>query len=121
MMEASNKVLMISGPSPEVGKSFISANLATVLAQAGQKVLVVDADMRKGHLHRFFDNQNDLGLSDWLSGQANESQVIHTTKLDNLHFLPRGQVPPNPSELRHIPGNRNSVPLDRSGLSCSAP
>ena len=99
MMEASNKVLMISGPSPEVGKSFISANLATVLAQAGQKVLVVDADMRKGHLHRFFDNQNDLGLSDWLSGQAEEPQVIHATKLDNLHFLSRGQVPPNPSEL----------------------
>ena len=43
--------------------------------------------------------QAEARFSDWLSGQANESQVIHTTKLDNLHFLPRGQVPPNPSEL----------------------
>lgn len=99
MMEATNKVLMISGPSPEVGKSFVSANLASVLAQAGQKVLVVDADMRKGHMHRFFGNQNDHGLSDCLSGQAGEEQVIQPTKLENLYFLPRGQVPPNPSEL----------------------
>ncbi|MBF5056086.1 tyrosine-protein kinase [Alcanivorax sp. 521-1] len=99
MMEASNKVMMISGPSPEVGKSFISANLAAVLAQVGQKVLVIDADMRKGHLHRYFENQNDVGLSDLLSGQAEHQQVIHETEVENLHFIPRGQIPPNPAEL----------------------
>lgn len=99
MMEASNKVMMISGPSPEVGKSFISANLAAVLAQVGQKVVVIDADMRKGHLHRYFKNQNDVGLSDLLSGQAERQQVIHETEVENLHFIPRGQIPPNPSEL----------------------
>jgi tyrosine-protein kinase Etk/Wzc len=99
MMEASNKVMMISGPSPEVGKSFISANLAAVLAQVGQKVVVIDADMRKGHLHRYFENQNDVGLSDLLSGQAEHQQAIHETKVENLHFIPRGQIPPNPAEL----------------------
>jgi tyrosine-protein kinase Etk/Wzc len=99
MMEASNKVMMISGPSPEVGKSFISANLAAVLAQVGQKVVVIDADMRKGHLHRYFENQNDVGLSDLLSGQAEYQQAIHGTKVENLHFIPRGQIPPNPAEL----------------------
>ena len=99
MMEASNKVMMISGPSPEVGKSFISANLAAVLAQVGQKVVVIDADMRKGHLHRYFENQNDVGLSDLLSGQAEYQQAIHETKVENLHFIPRGQIPPNPAEL----------------------
>lgn len=99
MMEASNKVMMITGPSPEVGKSFISANLAAVLAQVGQKVLVIDADMRKGHLHRYFKNQNDVGLSDLLSGQAEHQQVIHETEVENLHFIPRGQIPPNPAEL----------------------
>jgi len=99
MMEASNKVMMISGPSPEVGKSFISANLAAVLAQVGQKVVVIDADMRKGHLHRYFENQNDAGLSDVLSGQAEHQQAIHGTKVENLHFIPRGQIPPNPAEL----------------------
>ena len=99
MMEATNKVMMISGPSPQVGKSFITANLAAVLAQVGQKVVVIDADMRKGHLHRYFKNQNDLGLSDLLSGQAEHQQVINETEVENLHFIPRGQIPPNPSEL----------------------
>ncbi len=99
MMEASNKVMMISGPSPQVGKSFITANLAAVLAQVGQKVMVIDADMRKGHLHRYFENQNDVGLSDLLSGQAEHQQAIHGTEVENLHFIPRGQIPPNPSEL----------------------
>lgn len=99
MMEASNKVLMVSGPSPGVGKSFVTANLAAVLAQTGQKVVVIDADMRKGHMHRFFDNRNDEGLSDYLSGQKEQAAVIQTTKMDNLAFIPRGQVPPNPSEL----------------------
>lgn len=99
MMEASNKVLMVSGPSPGVGKSFVTANLAAVLAQTGQKVVVIDADMRKGHMHRFFDNRNDAGLSDYLSGQKEQEAVIQATKMENLAFIPRGQVPPNPSEL----------------------
>jgi len=99
MMEASNKVLMVSGPSPGVGKSFVTANLAAVLAQTGQKVVVIDADMRKGHMHRFFDNRNDAGLSDYLSGQKEQAAVIQATKMENLDFIPRGQVPPNPSEL----------------------
>ncbi|MBU60581.1 MAG: tyrosine-protein kinase [Alcanivorax sp.] len=99
MLEAENKIMMISGPSPQVGKSFISANLAAVLAQVGQKVIVVDADMRKGHLHRYFENQNDHGLSDWLAGQAQEDDIVHGTKVENLHFIPRGKVPPNPAEL----------------------
>jgi len=99
MMEASNKVLMVSGPSPGVGKSFISANLAAVLAQTGQKVVVIDADMRKGHMHRFFDNHNNEGLSDYLSGQKEQGVVIKATMMENLAFIPRGQVPPNPSEL----------------------
>lgn len=98
-MEASNKVLMISGPSPEVGKSFVTANLAAVLAQVGQKVVVVDADMRKGHLHRYFDNDGQVGLSGWLSGQYQMDQIVGQTKIEGLSFIPRGQVPPNPSEL----------------------
>ena len=99
MMEANNKVLMVSGPSPGVGKSFVSANLAAVLSLAGQRVVVVDADMRKGHLHRFFDSPNDSGLSDILSGQKNREQVIKKTRIENLDFISRGRVPPNPSEL----------------------
>ena len=99
MMEASNKVLMVSGPSPGVGKSFVSANLGAVLAQTGKKVVVVDADMRKGHMHRFFENRNDAGLSDYLSGQVEQSAIVQSTQMEHLAFISRGQVPPNPSEL----------------------
>ncbi|WP_421706231.1 polysaccharide biosynthesis tyrosine autokinase [Alloalcanivorax xenomutans] len=99
MMEADNKVLMISGPSPGVGKSFVTANLAAVLAQVGQRVVVVDADMRKGHLHRYFENDGQTGLSSFLSGQAGLEQVLVQTQEENLSFISRGQIPPNPAEL----------------------
>ncbi|MGB1466991.1 MAG: polysaccharide biosynthesis tyrosine autokinase [Alcanivorax nanhaiticus] len=99
MLESSNKVLMISGPSPGVGKSFISANLAAVLAQAGQRVVVIDADLRKGNMHRYFGGANETGLSSYLSGQAQLQDITQETSTANLTFISRGQVPPNPSEL----------------------
>ena len=64
LTEAENKAVMVTGPSPGVGKSFVSVNLATICAQAGQKVLLVDADMRRGYLHRYLDKKNKDGLSD---------------------------------------------------------
>lgn len=99
MMDASNKVLMITGPSPSVGKSFLSANLGAVLAQTGQRVLVIDADMRKGHLHRYFQSGNKEGLSSYLSGQSSKDDIIQPSGIDNLEFISRGKAPPNPSEL----------------------
>ena len=99
MMDADNNVLMVAGPSPSVGKSFVSANLAAVLAKAGQKILLVDADMRKGHLHRFFKAPHNIGLSDFLSGQSVKEDIIYQTDDQKLHFIPRGKAPPNPSEL----------------------
>jgi tyrosine-protein kinase Etk/Wzc len=99
MMDAENKLLMITGPSPEVGKSFVSANLGAVLAQTGQRVLVIDADMRKGHLHRYFQSDNKIGLSAYLSGQSTKEDIIQSSGTDNLDFIARGKAPPNPSEL----------------------
>lgn len=99
MMDADNKILMITGPSPGVGKSFVSANLGAVLAQTGQKVLVIDADMRKGHLHRYFRSENKTGLSAYLSGQSTKEDIIQSSSIDNLDFIARGKAPPNPSEL----------------------
>jgi tyrosine-protein kinase Etk/Wzc len=99
MLEAKNNIITISGPSPEVGKSFVSANLAAILAQGGQKVLIVDADMRKGYLQRWFNLEWDGGLSDFLSGKLTLDQVIKSTGVDNLDIITRGLVPPNPSEL----------------------
>ncbi|NOU51783.1 polysaccharide biosynthesis tyrosine autokinase [Pseudoalteromonas sp. JBTF-M23] len=99
MLEAKNNVIAISGPSPGVGKSFITVNLATVLAQSGKKVLVVDADMRKGYLQTQFGMKWDNGLSDYLSGRLNLTQTVKHTQVEGLDVMTRGQIPPNPSEL----------------------
>ena len=99
MMEAKNNVLMITGPSPEIGKSFVSANMAAVLAKTGQRVLVIDADMRKGRMERQFCVSSKDGLSDYLSGQKNITDIIKQSGIDNLDFISRGDTPPNPSEL----------------------
>lgn len=99
MMEAKNNVVMITGPAPSIGKSFVAVNFAAVIAKAGQKVLVVDADMRKGYMQRYFGMKWDDGLSDYLSGKLSLEQTIQTSAVDNLDVMTRGQVPPNPSEL----------------------
>ncbi|CAI1722893.1 tyrosine-protein kinase Wzc [Serratia proteamaculans] len=99
MMEANNNVLMISGASPNIGKTFVSINLAAVIAQTGQRVLVIDADMRKGYSHVLVGTEWTNGLSDFLSGKITQEQAIHHTKIEGMDFIPRGQLPPNPSEL----------------------
>ena len=99
MMEARNNVLMISSPMPGAGKSFVSANLAVVIAQAGKRVLLIDADMRKGHLHKAFGLQPKHGLSDALAARLGSAEVINATEVDNLHLISCGYAAPNPSEL----------------------
>jgi tyrosine-protein kinase Etk/Wzc len=99
MLEASNNRLMISGPSPKVGKTFISANLATVVAQVGQRVLLVDVDMRKGYLHKVLGTSSTNGLSDLLIKRCDLATAINKTGVENFDFISRGQIPPNPSEL----------------------
>jgi tyrosine-protein kinase Etk/Wzc len=98
-LEAKNNVLMISGASPSIGKTFVSINLAAVIAQAGQRILVVDADMRKGYAHSLLNCELGIGLSDVLSGQASAQQAVRKTSIENLSFISRGKIPPNPSEL----------------------
>ncbi|HHF3107609.1 TPA: polysaccharide biosynthesis tyrosine autokinase [Vibrio diabolicus] len=109
MMEAKNNVLMISGPAPSIGKTFVSTNFAAVAAKTGQKVLLIDADMRKGYLQQCFGLRWDNGLSDYLSGKASLSNIIKSTSIDNLDVVTRGQVPPNPSELLMHPRFKSFV------------
>ncbi|MCH5051758.1 tyrosine-protein kinase Wzc [Pectobacterium aquaticum] len=99
MMEAKNNVLMISGASPAIGKTFVSANLGAVIAQSGQRVLIVDCDMRKGYAHELMGTDGTDGLSDILSSQCEATKSVRKTAVENMDFIPRGQVPPNPSEL----------------------
>lgn len=99
LASAKNNIIMIAGPAPEVGKSFISTNLATIFAQSDKKVLLIDADMRRGYMHKYFDVEVKPGLSEFLSNQAELNQVIHQTEVNGLNVITRGKSPTNPSEM----------------------
>lgn len=99
LSSAKNNIIMVSGPAPEVGKSFISTNLATILAQSNKRVLLIDADLRRGYIHKYFNLQTQPGLADYLNGQTELSQVIKATEVSGLDVIARGKSPANPSEL----------------------
>ncbi len=99
MNSAKNNLIMISGPAPEVGKSFISTNLAAILAQSNKRVLIIDADMRRGYLHKYFNSENTPGLADYLNDQHNLDSIIKQTEISGLNVITRGKNPTNPSEL----------------------
>ena len=111
-LEAKNNLLMISGSSPDAGKTFVSANLAVVMAQAGQKVLIIDADMRKGSMHKVVGGKPEGGLSELISGQIEPTAALRPVAgVEHLHFMARGKVPPNPSEL--LMNSRFTVLLEK--------
>ncbi|MDN3555247.1 polysaccharide biosynthesis tyrosine autokinase [Halomonas maura] len=99
MLESSNNCIMICGPSPGTGKSFVSLNLAVVCAQAGQRVLIIDADLRRGGLHRAFGGHSRSGLSEVLGNTLALDHALRHTEVAGLDYLSRGVSPPNPSEL----------------------
>lgn len=103
-------ILVTSSISGE-GKSFISANLAVAFAQAGQKILVVDCDLRKGRQHKIFGIDNEKGLSNLLLDdiEKNSKKYIKKTKYENIYLLPMGIIPPNPSELLSSEKNKQLV------------
>lgn len=100
LWESSRKIVTFGGASPGVGKSFLSVNVAHVLAAADQRVLIVDADMRKGHLHRYFGVPQEPGLSSVLSGQRSLEEVLRKDPIKNgVDFIPAGSYPPGVFEL----------------------
>lgn len=115
MLEARNNVLMISSPTPGVGKSFVSSNLAVIIAQTGKRVLLIDADMRKGYLHKMFNLTPKHGLSDTLAARLGSKEVINHTEVRNLDFISCGYAAPNPSELL-MHDNFNKMISDLSPL-----
>lgn len=99
MMQAQNNVLMLTGVSPSIGKTFVCANLAAVISQTNKRVLLIDCDMRKGYTHELLGTNNVNGLSDILVGKGDISACARPTSIPDFDLVPRGQVPPNPSEL----------------------
>ncbi len=99
LMESPNNVVGLTGPSIAVGKTFVSVNLAVSLAEAGKRVLLIDADMRKGYLHEYFSLARTDGLSRLVSGEISIEAAIHHTGIEKFDVMPSGAVPPNPAEI----------------------
>ncbi len=93
------RTLVLTSAVPKEGKTTTSLNMAVSLAQAGLRVLLVDGDMRRGELHKFFGLEGGRGLADVLVGQAKPESVIQRTGLNNLDLVATGPFPPNPAEL----------------------
>lgn len=98
LLEAKNNVIVIAGPRPDVGKSFVSVNLSAVLASGGRRVLLIDADMRRGNVHSYLGVSKQPGLSDVVTG-VNVDDAILRDVVPGVDLLPKGSLAPNPAEL----------------------
>ncbi|MBK4736706.1 polysaccharide biosynthesis tyrosine autokinase [Noviherbaspirillum pedocola] len=99
LRNCSNNIIVITGPTEGVGKSFVAANLAGVLASVGKKVLLIDADLRTGYLHRSFGVPRELGLAEYLEGSLEGKDAIRRQVLERVDFIPTGALPRDPAEL----------------------
>jgi tyrosine-protein kinase Etk/Wzc len=108
MLDAPNNVVLITGATPGIGKSFTSANFAAVLGIGGKRVLLIDSDMRKGHIHKSFGQQRGMGLSELIAGTQTLAQVVLKNVSQQLDLITTGTLPPNPAELLMSP---NTVAL----------
>ena len=90
---------MITGPAPGIGKSFVSTNFAHTVAQSGQRVLLIDADMRKGHINKEYAMTRSPGLSELIIGEVDKATAVRNSGFENVDVLTTGDMPPNPSEL----------------------
>ena len=103
MLDARNNIVLFTGPTPGIGKSFTSTNFAAVLGAGGKRVLLIDADMRKGHLHQFFGMKRGEGLSELIAGTRVLGDVVRRNVAPNLDLISTGTMPPNPGELLMSP------------------
>lgn len=112
------KVLLVTSSVPGEGKSFISSNLAAAFAQTGEKVLLVDADLRLGRVHKIFNQSAAKGFSNMLISGTSEDlpEYIKKTAIPNLYIVSRGTVPPNPSELLNSSSCKKLVNIFRENF-----
>jgi len=93
------KVILVTSAGPADGKTTVAANLAVVMAQAGMRVLLMDCDLRKPVLHKYFDTNNQLGVTNLLVQNLEMRDAVRDTPVEGLSLLVSGPIPPNPSEL----------------------
>jgi len=116
--DAPPRVLVFTSPAPGDGKSTSVMNLAIALVQQGKKVIVIDADMRRGSLHKLLSTSQSPGLSEILVGQADIENAVQSVSLETfggVHLLPTGVIPPNPAELLTSPKFRGLIESLRPG------
>ncbi|MGV8804895.1 MAG: polysaccharide biosynthesis tyrosine autokinase [Polaromonas sp.] len=103
MLDARNNIVLFTGPTPGIGKTFTTSNFAAVLAAGGKRVLMIDADLRKGHIHQYFGLKRGQGLSELITGTRMPGDAVHRTVAPNLDLITTGTLPPNPGELLMSP------------------
>lgn len=106
MLDSASNVVLITGPTPGVGKSFTSVNFAAVLGAADKRVVLVDADLRRGHINQYFGEGRERGLSEVLSGSVPLADALRRQVAPNVDFLSTGILPPNPAELLMSPATQ---------------
>ncbi len=99
LLDARNNVVLFTGPTPSIGKSFVSTNFAAVLGAGGKRVLLIDADLRKGYINQYFGLGRDPGLSELVAGSKTFEQVVQRNVAPLVDLIPTGALPPNPGEL----------------------
>lgn len=116
--DESSKAILITSSIPGEGKSFISSNLACAFAQTGESTLLIDCDLRLGRVHKIFGISNKKGLSNLLIEQdvVDCNEYIKKTDIENLYVIPRGVVPPNPSELLNSTSAKKIVEFFRENF-----
>lgn len=116
--DSKKKVMLVTSTLPSEGKSYISANLAAAFAQLDRRVLIIDADMRKGRQYNLFNVRSRPGLSNYLSGVTDQDfmkdkdnifNYVQETEVRNLYLISAGNVPPNPSELIVSPRLKSAI------------
>lgn len=99
LVDTPNRIVAFTSPTPADGKSFLCANLATLFAESGKRVLLIDADLRRGRLAQYFGRAPKGGLTELLTGQVDFDIAARATGVSGLHFIAAGAYPPNPSEI----------------------
>ncbi|MBN3854639.1 polysaccharide biosynthesis tyrosine autokinase [Paraburkholderia sp. Ac-20340] len=99
LFNSANNIVLLTGPAPGIGKSFISSNFSALLARSGKRVLLIDGDLRRGYLRKYFGVESARGFSDAIAGIAPWSELVKRSVMPNLDFLSAGSATPDPSEL----------------------
>ncbi|HKF95802.1 MAG TPA: polysaccharide biosynthesis tyrosine autokinase, partial [Gammaproteobacteria bacterium] len=110
-IKTKNNVVAITSATPKLGKTFVTVNLAFLLADIGKRVLLMDGDLRHGDVHRYIGLSRSPGLSDVIAGRCKLEQAIHALEGDRVQLISTGTLPPNPSELLVDEGFREIIDI----------